>query len=185
MSIFQLDVGDVLLFINDKTDWQSRLSRWAVGDKEHVAMYLGKGFNNSPFLVESSGRGVWILSLRAHTDRRVLVMRPRLLTWEEKERLVSEGIKLASNRQAYYDYFTIVNSVIPRVLKEKFPWVPIPVKYHRDIMMICSELVAEIYWRAGIDIFTDKNNVLLPGDFEDSPILTAEYTGTILQDIFA
>jgi hypothetical protein len=147
-------------------------------------MYVGFadfGFHDTPFLFESTGRGCALHSLYHHFGELLLVMRSEL-DWSFTQQLIGNAIALSNDPKAYYDYFTIVESCIPRVLKTKFPWLPIPVKYHRDPMMICSEAVAECFWRAGIEVLP-KDVVPLPGDFEESPILQSMYTGRLLEDI--
>ena len=178
--MFKLEICDVLLHVNEGTDWTSAISRWGAGRFGHVSMYIGKAWG-VPFIFESDGRGVVLQSLQHKTGELVKVMRHTVFPSPEHE-LVTEAISLASSDRAYYDYFTIVRSCIPRALKMKFPWLPIPVKYHRDPMMICSEAVAEVFWRAGIEVLS-KDIVPLPIDFETSPILEPVYEGRLLEDI--
>ena len=173
---------DVLLYVNEGTDIFSAISRLGAGRYSHVAMYTGKAFDGVPFLFESSGRGATLINLQSHMGRLVKVMRPdHLASWQKKE-IIAKTIELASDPQAYYDYFTIVKSCIPRILKEKFPFLPIPVMYHRDPMMICSEAVAEVFWRAGIEVLP-KDVVPLPTDFETSPILEVVGEGRLMEDV--
>jgi hypothetical protein len=48
--------------------------------------------------------------------------------------------------------------------------------------MICSEAVAEAFWRAGIDILP-QDVIPLPGDFVESLILDPVYEGRLLENI--
>ena len=173
-----LETGDVLLYINDGGDFLSTISRWATGRYSHVAMYLGKAWGDVPFLYESNGRGVSIQSLQPDKGRPVKVL--RLLNCPTAG-LVRQAVMLASDDKAYYDYHAIAWHCVPRVLKRKFPFLPIPPKYVRDKKMICSEAVAEVFWREGIDVLP-RDIVPLPGDFETSPVLQAVYEGKLLED---
>ena len=181
-KMFKLEPCDVLLYVNEGKDIFSAISRWGAGRYSHVAMYIGKAFDDVPFLFESSGRGTTLINLQSHTGRLVKVMRAdHLASWQKKE-IIAKAIELASDPQAYYDYHAIAWYCIPRVLKRKFPFLPIPPKYVRDKKVICSEAVAEAFWRAGIQVLP-KDVVPLPGDFESSPILEVVGEGRLLEDI--
>lgn len=183
----KLESCDILLFINDKNDPLSRFSRWAIGPYSHVAMYLGKFFN-VPLVYESRGRGAYIASLLPQTGNPVAVMRPVLPPlfigqWvSPQSQLIKVAFEIAADEKSFYDYFCIVYSCVPRVLKEKFAWLPLPVKYHRDIFMICSEAVAEVFWRNEVEV-VPKDVVPLPGDFSLSPILMYLGQGKLMEDI--
>jgi len=181
MSKFKVEPCDVFLHEIEGDSLFSKLERWAVGKYNHVSMFIGEAFDGVPFLVESDGRGAVIQSLQHKTGQLVLVMRPEIDA-AEKKILISEAIKLASDDNAYYDYFAIVRSCIPRVLKEKFPFLPIPPKYVRDQMVICSEAIAEIFWRSGIDILP-KDIVPMPDDFEKGLTLTPVAWGRVMENI--
>ena len=181
MSKFKVEPCDVFLHVVEGDSLFSKLERWAVGNFNHVSMFIGEAFGDVPFLVESDGRGAVIQSLQQKTGQLVWVMRPGIAT-ADKKILISEAIKLASDDNAYYDYLAIVRSCIPRVLWEKFPFLPIPPEYIRDQMMICSEAIAEIFWRSGFDILP-KDIVPLPRDFEVNFLLTPVARGRIMEDI--
>lgn len=179
--MFKLEFGDVFLFVNEDKGWTADISRWGIGRYGHVALFTGPAFTNVPFLFESTGRGCAFHSLYHHYKELVLVMRPQISLFSQLQ-IIGEAIDLSNDPEAYYDYFTIAKSCIPRVLKTKFPWLPIPLKYHRDPMMICSEAVAECFWRAGIEVLP-KDIAPLPGDFAESLILDPVHEGRLLQDI--
>lgn len=181
MDTFKVEPCDVFLHAIEGDSLFSKLERWAVGDFNHVSMFIGEAFDGIPFLVESDGRGVVIQNLQQKTGQLVLVMRPQLGA-AEKKIIIGEAIKLASDDHAYYDYLAIIRSCVPRVLKEKFPFLPIPSVYVRDQMMICSEAIAEIFWRSGFDILP-KDIVPLPDDFKGSPPLISVVWGRIMEDI--
>jgi hypothetical protein len=154
-------------------------------------MYLGKFFN-VPLVYESRGRGAMVASLLGQTSNPVAVMRSGLppTSLQVKGSTVLAGclelrltaFSIAADEKSFYDYFCIVYSCVPRVLKEKFPWLPLPVKYHRDIFMICSEAIAEVFWRNDIEI-VPKDMVPLPGDFALSPLLQYVGQGKLMEDI--
>lgn len=177
--MFKLEPCDVLLCINDRGDLFSTLKRWAMGRYEHVLIYLGKAFNDIPMLYESDGRGVVIQNLSHQTGRPVVVLRPKI---KNRDDIIANAIEIASKDRSYYDYFAIIRSAAPRLLKEKFPFLPIPSHYVRDRMMICSEAVAEPFWEANI-IILPKDIIPLPDDFETSPVLELLNEGKLLEDI--
>jgi hypothetical protein len=182
--MFKLETCDVFLFVNESKGWTQDISRWGIGKYGHAAMYVGFadfGLHTTPFLFESTGRGCALHSLYHHFGELLLLMRPQV-DWASKQQLIANAIDLSNDPQAYYDYFTIAESCIPRVLKTKFPWLPIPVKYHRDRLMICSEAVAECFWRAGIEVLPE-DIVPLPGDFVESLALDPVCQGRLLVDI--
>lgn len=211
----KLQPCDIILWINEKNDPINRLSRWAIGKYCHVAMYVGRhwfeasgwGFN-IPLVYESRGRGVYIASLLPQTGMPAAVMRPSSLddpmvpksvADTTIQQLLSTAFDLAADEKHFYDYFAIVHSVLPRVIAEKLPWLwcdqpwlPLPVKYQRDIFFICSEAVAEVWWRNDTLILPDdirdadgihSGSIPLPGDFAKSPILKLVGTGKLMEDI--
>jgi hypothetical protein len=185
--MFKLEPCDVLLHVNETKGWTQDISRWGIGKYGHVSMFVGHAvllFGDIPFVFESTGRGTALHSLQSLTGDLVLVMRPSInLSW--KEQVISNAITLVNSPQAYYDYFTIITSCIPRVLKSKLPFplnLLIPVKYHRDVMVICSEAVAEVFWRSDVKVLPE-DTVPLPGDFESSGVLSAIGQGRIMEDV--
>lgn len=206
----KLQTCDIILWINDKNDPINRLSRWAIGQYSHVAMYLGKytfvtgdKTFDIPIVYESRGRGIYIASLLPQTGMVAAVMRPKALDpelfnlqsvtdWTIKE-LLTTAFEMAADEAHFYDYVSIVHSVLPRLIAEKLPWLPLPVKYHRDIWFICSEAVAELWWRNDTLVLPDDKrledgtimarSIPLPGDFAKSPILTYMGKGKLMENI--
>lgn len=193
MSGFELEPADILANVNDKKTPYASLKRWLGIHYDHVFMYMGRlgilkppGFSVSellsvPMLFESSGRGVVMASLSNRYGQPVVVM--RLISEHDRRRvtfILKEAIKLASNPQSYYDYFTIMRWVIPRILREKFN-LPLPVAWHRDALQICSEAVFEVFDRAGIrEIVRPHCIPPLPGDFvDDSAIIERVWEGKL------
>ena len=177
---FRLEPADILLCVNDRTDIFSRIYRGAIGRYEHVSMYIGT-FCDIPMLYESDGRGVVLQNVAHQTGRPVVVMRP-LIEWKYKHSVVATAINIASQDSSHYDYLAIMHSAIPRVIKEKLPFLPIPSRYIRDDVMICSEACAETFWRRNI-LVLPKTVIPIPGDFFDSPILEYAYEGKLMEDI--
>jgi hypothetical protein len=190
---FKPEDCDVFCYVDEGKGWTSTVSRWAIGRYNHVSLYLGRAFGDIPFLYQSTGRGVVIQSVQEQTGRLVTVLRPNILPINQG-RVIRRAIEIASDPQSYYDYLAYVNTCLPRVLKEKFPWLPIPTPYHRDPAMVCSEAVAEAFWWAGIDSLPqlpkqvdDQGEyyaeVQLPGDFYKSEVFTIMYEGRLFEDI--
>jgi len=180
VKVFELEIADLLLCVNDRTDLFSKAKRKMMGRYEHISMYIGT-FHYIPMLYESDGRGVVIQNIAHQTNRQVVVMRPEL-EFRDKHSIVTTAINIASKGKSHYDYLSLMHSAIPRVIKEKFPFIPIPSHYIRDDMMICSEACAEPFWRNNI-IILPKNIIPLPSDFFISPILKHVYEGKLLKDI--
>ena len=178
---FKLQPCDILLFKVEGEGVLPWLEREFVGGYSHVSMYLGPAFGDY-FEIESNLRGASLVSLSSEKGRLVKVMRPTI-TAAQKEMVISNAIKLTSTERAFYDYPVIVMSCVPSVLKMKLPWLPIPVSYCRDIWVICSEVIAECYWRAYI-IILPKDVVPLPVDFLTSSILVEVFEGKVYEDIF-
>ena len=178
--MFKLESADLILFVNNRTDLFSKIKREAIGRYEHIAMYVDK-FHDIPMLYESDGRGVVLQNLTHQYGRPVVIMRPDIPS-DIKRKIIKTAFDIASDDKSYYDYFAIVKSAVPRILKEKIPFLPIPSQYVRDTMMICSEATAEPYWRNGLDVLP-QNIVPLPGDYADSLMLTCAYEGLLGSDI--
>lgn len=176
----RLDTCDILLFVNDKSDPIHVFSRWAIGRYEHVAMYMGK-LLGVPMVYESRGRGACIASLLPQTGKQVTVMR-QLTFHKGGGPLIETACAIAADEKSFYDYFAIVHSVVPRVIAEKLPWLPLPIRYHRDSLLICSEAVAEVFWRNNIMIIPD-DEIPLPGDFVFSPYLRYAGGGRLMEEV--
>jgi len=204
--MFQPEACDVFCYVDEGKGWTSTVSRWAIGRYNHVSLYIGRAFADIPFLYESNGRGVSIVNVQHQTGELVTVLRP-LISDMDKARVIRRGIEIASDPKSYYDYLAYVTNCLPRVLKEKFPWLPIPPQYHRDASMICSEAVEEAFSRAGIDVLPDlivdtlvKYQILafyplaaleaelrvipLPGDFVKSDVFDIKFEGRLFVDIW-
>lgn len=194
MNSFYLQPGDILISINDRNDPFSRIKRWAISNPyEHVFMYLGqvgilvnrqqRRILRFPMLFESNGRGVVIQSLSNRYGQKVVVM--RLIAEHDKRRIprvLEEAIKLASDSRSFYDYFGIVKFVLPRLIFGKLG-LPMPLKYHRDPLMICSEAVMEIFIRARlVDILLPFCTPPLPGDFVTDSLLLEEISAGRLSE---
>ena len=180
--MFKIEPVDLILCVNDRTDWFSSFKRWGSGRYEHTAMYLGT-FHDIPMLYESDGRGVVIQNVAHQTGRPVVIMRPKL-SKVQKNKVIKTAFDIASDDKSYYDYFGLVKSAIPRILKEKFSFLPIPSQYVRDAMMICSEATAEPFWRNGFEVLP-QDIIPLPTDYFTSPILEYAHEGKLLEDIVA
>jgi len=174
----KLEPADVLVNINSGTDLWARLRRWAVGKYSHCFLYMGK-WGKTPMLFESNGRGVVLQSLSNRYGQEVVVMRLKRVF--DNKSVIDEAKKLASDPQAYYDYSCLIWHIVPRVIFEKLGLNP-PLKYQRNFAMVCSECIAEVFWRSGIEILP-KNVVPFPGDFVSSPLLDKVWEGSLSNDL--
>jgi len=191
----KLEPGDILVNINDRGDPYARLKRWALSSPyEHVFMYMGEvglyvSLSQSrilriPMLFESNGRGAVIQALSNRYGQKVAVL--RLISEHDRRRIwrvLEEAVKLASDSRSYYDFLCILEFILPRLICEKLG-LPMPLKYHRDPFMVCSEAVFEVFYRAGlVDILPGYCAPPLPGDFVDSPLLGVVWRGKLSEDI--
>ena len=185
MNNFKLEPGDIIINVNRRNDPFSRVKRWLAGPYEHVFVYLGaidfapldKPPLRVPMLFESYGRGACLRSLSERYGQEVVVL--RLISEHSKiPRVLEEAIKLASDESARYDYWCIASFIIPRILAQKLH-LPLPLKYNRDPLMVCSEAVFEVFYRAKLVDILPERVVPLPGDFTDSPLLDRVYQGSL------
>ncbi|GAJ05205.1 unnamed protein product [marine sediment metagenome] len=196
MNNFKLEPADSLVKVITGNSPYKATKRWALGSPyEHAFMYLGKvGILVSqrqrrilrfPMLFESNGRGVVIQALSNRYGQEVVVM--RLISEHDRRRIgrvLEETVKLASNPQSRYDYLCIVKYILPRLICEKLG-LPMPLKYHRDPLMICSEAVMEIFIRAKlVDILPPYCVPPPPGDFvTDSLLLEKVWAGSLSEEL--
>lgn len=172
--------ADVLVYKNLNEDWFSKIKKWAVGEYDHVSMYLGAGFDGVPLIFESTPeQGSIIRDIKASSGRFVTVLRPKISP-EVKRNLVLKSIDIASESYLY-DYISMLRSIIPRILNRKFG-LNIPVKYMRDSFYICSESISEIYWSENIEVLP-KEIVPLPQDFLYSDIFEIPGEGILYKEV--
>lgn len=160
----KLQPADVVISYNDKNDPFSIIKCWALGNRfDHVRMFFGEGYNKEPVFYESVGRGVILTSAYDCIGQKVVVMRLDTAYQSLLNSIIKEAWEIVTDEQSYYDYACYVNFIIPRLICTKLG-IPIPIKYHRDPYMVCSEAVAEPFWRVNLEVLS-KNIVPLPGDF--------------------
>jgi hypothetical protein len=68
---------------------------------------------------------------------------------------------------SFYDYVQAGKEGLSLIFM-KFH-LPVPLKYQRDGLYICSEAVAEPFWRNSI-LILPENRCPLPGDYLGSPL---------------
>ncbi|MBA7550258.1 hypothetical protein ES705_42768 [subsurface metagenome] len=193
MNNFKLEPGDILVNVNRRNDPFSRVKRWVAGPYEHVFMYMGtlgllvnwrqRRILRVPMLFKSYGRGVCLRSLSERYGQQIVVMRLKAESDRKRiPRVLEEAIKLASDERSYYDYFAILKFALPRLICEKLG-LPMPLKYHRDPWHICSEAVAEVFIRGGLDLLY-LEDVPLPGDFvTESLLLEKVWAGSLSEEL--
>jgi hypothetical protein len=193
-EIFRLELGDILVDVNDRNDPFSVVKRWAVGPYEHVFLYMGllglfstraqRRIIRIPMIFESNGRGVTLRNLSERYGEKVVVMRLKAEHHRRRiPRVLIEAIELASDFQSYYDYLGIVRWVLPRIINEKLH-LPIPLSWQRDAWQICSEAIFEVFYRARLVDILPSWRVPLPGDFiTDSSLLKEAWRGTLSEDL--
>jgi len=193
MSEFRLSAGDILVNVNNRKDPISTIKRWLIGPYEHIFLYMGKvriivsgqeKLIRFPMLFESNGRGVVIQALSNRYDQEVVVL--HLNSEFDRRRIphvLKEAVKLASEPNSFYDYFCIPLHIIPRILNEKLG-IPIPLKYHRNAEMICSEAVNEVFIRGGLPELLYLEDIPLPGDFVTERVMLEQlWAGKLSEEL--
>ena len=190
---FHLESGDVLVNIITGNSLYNKIKRACLGSPySHVFLYMGElGLFSTraqrriirvPMIFESNGRGVTLRSLSSRYGEKVVVM--RLKAEHDRRRIprvLLEAIELASSFQSYYDYLVIVTFLIPWLICQRLH-IPIPLKYQRNALMICSEACAEIFWRAGVEI-VPRDIIPLPSSFVETDLLTKVREGVLGVDL--
>ncbi|MBA7661325.1 hypothetical protein ES703_69340 [subsurface metagenome] len=189
MVNFCLNPADILVKVSNGHDPFSVIERWALGSPfDHVFLYLGAvriitdprqhQTLRFPMLFESNGRGVVIQALSNRYGQEVVVMRLKEGYRQGIPKVLKEAVKLASDESARYDYMCIVQFILPRLICEKLG-IAMPLKWHRNLLHVCSEAIFEVFYRAKYKILP-LNRVPLPGDFvTDSPILEQVWAVTL------
>ncbi|GAI66673.1 unnamed protein product, partial [marine sediment metagenome] len=72
-----------------------------------------------PMIFESYGRGASLRMLSERYGEDVVVMRLKPEYRRRTPKVLREAIKLASDEQAYYDYYVIATHVIPWLILQK------------------------------------------------------------------
>ena len=163
----KLEPADVLVDVNTSKGLFSRIVRWFLGDPfTHVRMFYGRRLPNSlgePVFYESLNRGVMFTKARGFLGKKVVVMRLRPEFQRYIPAIIEKAWGIATDPQSAYDYWSIPSFLIPRLIFEKLG-LPLPLKYQRNPFMVCSEAVAEVFWRAGLNV-VPQDVEPLPGDF--------------------
>lgn len=194
----RLTPTDILVDVNESRALKHIIERWALGNPyTHVRMYFGDGSDSRSFLslkmpfpmfYESVGRGVIFTDVHHSFGQKVVVMgiNPDIIDLglnDTRDQVLSHAYDIATDPQSAYDYMSIPTFLIPRLICEKLG-IPLPLKYQRNPIMVCSEAVAEPFWRAGLNVVS-LDVEPLPGDF----VLLSRYlvnkgTHVITADMF-
>lgn len=174
MNNMQLHPGDILLFDAGRNwGFLAPVVRWLM-EHDHVAMFYGYTDKGMPLIVESIGRGVMIRTLLAYSGEKITILRPKV-DYDTVLEIMIAAREIVDDPKSYYDYLCVVRFAIPRIIAQILG-LPLPLKYHRTPQMICSEFVAEVFWRVGIEVLP-MDIVPMPDDFLESSVL--EYVGVI------
>lgn len=192
MNNFKLEPVDIGVNLIRGNAPYPRVKRWVLGPFSHVWMYLGKAsllvsgrqrrIIRIPLIFESIGRGVMLRSLSERYGEEVVIM--RLISEHDRRRIarvLEEAVKLASDPQSHYDYFCILQYILPRLICEKLG-LPVPLSWQRNPWHVCSEAVYEVCYRGGLVDILPGRIVPLPGDFVTDSILLEEVQRGILSD---
>ena len=135
------------------------LGQWAVGDGSrytHAYVVLNDGK-----VMEAMPSGARVRSLaHAKTHHPTAYSWPIHLTDEQRQLIVAQACVLEGTKYGFAAYLHLVLSRVGI----RWPWL---VRYmRRNGRMICSQLVDEVYRRAGIKLFDDDRapHDVTPGD---------------------
>jgi len=176
-----LEPGDILVDISEKKDLWHIIERWALGSPyTHVRMFYGalpKAGTPKPVFYESKGRGVIFTSAAESYGQKMVVMRLRESYQALVPDILGKAWEIATDERSFYDYLSVPGFILPRLIFEKLH-LPLPLKYHRNPYMICSEAVAEPFWRVNLEL-VPRDVEPLPGDFATATEHLS-YMGTII-----
>ncbi len=166
---------DILVFELADSPWD-KVEKWALGSQyEHVGIYLGGKWHD---FYESGARGTLITPIHNQFGKRCVVLRPDTdFIGNKADQVIANAKAIAGSYDAYYGWIDIQWFVLPKLMLTKLH-LPIPLKYHRDKFMICSEAVAEAFWRASLDILPE-DVIPMPADFIESLGLTIIWEGVL------
>jgi len=172
---YKLQPCDVLLFYNEYTDVWNKIYRWGLESPyTHVLMYLGQWAISRPstgsevtipMIYESVGRGVITRPPFSYVGDKMMILRP-YINDTQREQIVNNALDIAFALNSYYDYLTFGNLAVILALQKLH--LHIPLAYQRNSSMICTECVAEPFWRAGL-YPVSPNRAPIPSDFLNWP----------------
>ncbi len=170
---------DIVVCKMPPTFW-NKIETWALSSPfGHVLMYLGGSvMPGYPLIYESTGRGVNVRNIAAYFGREVVVVRPQL-SEAQRQAVVKNALDIAFAYDSYYDYLAAGRLGLVLIFKKL--GLPLPLAWHRDKVYICSEAVAEPFWRAGIPILPEDVEPA-PADFLISPIVVKVAEGKLAAD---
>ena len=185
-ALMKLEPSDVLVDVNTSKDLFHRIKRWLLGTPfTHVRLFYGRKLPHSlgePVFYESRDRGVMFTRARDFLGQRMVVMRLRPDYAGFKPIIHKAAWEIATDPQSAYDYWSIPGFLIPRLIFEKLG-LPLPLKYQRNPYMVCSEAVAEAFWRAGLNVVSQEVEPL-PGDFvAGSWLLVQVWQGKLSEEV--
>lgn len=127
------------------------MSRW-----NHTFIYLGAGM-----IVEANPRGVEVSPASKYPQ--IAWNRHEDLTPEQRKKIVSHAHLLVGQR---YSFSTIALLVL-RIIGVKTLATKLLEKLAKKDGYICSELVAECYTKAGVNLFKKEDYLVVPGDLAE------------------
>ncbi len=171
---FRLEPGDHILFRLGSGPLAALETALLGSPWGHIAI-KGRG----TLIIESIGRGVLRRDIRACSGSHVRVLRPRSTLLGAGLRICEAAERIADNPQSWYDYLAIVQYVLPRLIAAKLH-LPMPLKWHRNPVYVCSEFVEQADVDAGYPPECVLEGVIpLPGDFNNSPMLRWAWEGVL------
>lgn len=135
--------------------WLNGVS-WEQAQYEHSLLYLGDGM-----AIEAQPGGAWIYPVeREWQPGEILWVRITDLTAEQQAALIREADKLKGTPYSFLDYVALM------VRRFGIPFPGLKKYVANTKHMICSQLVDELYHRAGIELFEGRwPGYVIPADF--------------------
>ncbi len=132
---------------------------WLGNRNTHVRMYYGSVSKTRVFY-EAAGRGVLLTEFADCTDT-VIAVRP-IITNAQSKRVRATAFEIATDTNSWYDFEGLLTSVPMAAMLRRFG---IARPYNRNGKYLCTEAVAECFWRNQIDIGVPQDRWPLPADF--------------------
>ncbi len=141
---------------------------WALDSPfTHVLLYLGElAIPGRQLLYESVGRGIVLSPPAAYYGREMVWVRPQMSPIV-RDHVLRAALDLLCSGESFYDYVQGGKAGLSLILQRLH--LPVPLSYQRDGLYICSEAVAEPFWRSGVPILP-PDRCPLPADFMCSPL---------------
>lgn len=145
--------------IKGQVGFMIRLGQWLNGggfsDFEHAFLYLGVAEDGIPEIIEAQPGGAQVTDLRKYDGERLAWSTDRIpLTDAQRLAVVRSAERYRYTPYGFLDYLSIA------IKRLRLPIPGVRKRIQSSRTMICSQLVAQAYKDAGVDLFPGR----FPGD---------------------